>query len=226
MYTHAYGYIYGGNSLCMVDCAAQRFVQKPPSSCPLSAVRLAMALPTPAGLAAYLGREVRYVDHTGADRPFTVWAVRLDGHVLLGGRVVDGFGNGVGMSWFDPARVLFPALAGPADAREPAALALPRPPAARAALTDERLPRSPSRSPRRQPLRVKITGAPAWATEEKFREHWATCGPLTQVNVIARRDGSCAGKIWAEFAEEAGLQRALGWDDTWWGDGRVRVRRA
>ena len=73
---------------------------------------------------------------------------------------------------------------------------------------------------------MKITGAPAWATEEKFREHWATRGPLTQVNVIARRDGSCAGKIWAKFAEEAGLQRALGWDDTWWGDGRVRVRRA
>ena len=132
-----------------------------------------------------------------------MWAVRLDGHLLCGGPLLQGFQDGAGMLWFDPARLDLPPLAAPGGivARDDPA------PARR--LEDRREARTPSRSPRRVVLEVKLTNAPDWATEAPVTEQWAECGVFTAVDIIRRQDGHCAGNLFLTLSSGRSLRQAL-----------------
>ena len=81
-------------------------------------------------------------------------------------------------------------------------------------LEDRQEARTPSRSPRRVVLKVKVTNAPGWTTEAIVTEPWSECGVFNTVDVITRHDGRCAGKFFLTRSCEAGLQQAKMMDKT------------
>ena len=178
-----------------------------------------MAASSAAAFAVYLGQEVTYVGHNGADRNLTVWAARVDGSLLCGGPVTEGF-RPEAATWFHPARLQLPALAGGCAAGGPgrpepglpalgagvvvAAARLP------AAIVDEQRARTPSRSPRRG-WKLRASNAPARTTEEVVREQWAQAGPFDAVGVLYKRDGDCSGMFFLRVPGAAAAERALAW---------------